>query len=225
MKSLRVRLGLPEEFVHPMHAFVADTPGFRRTSMLHWNPTVGERNTVIFHVDGDDSGAYAAAVEASETIIDYEIAETNDRPGFYLAVYEGQRDADATLSASFLGDGVVVVPPVVYRTDRRIDLSLVGRAEAVERALDGLPPGVDADVRSVHDYDGRLADPTAALSPRQREALAAAVELGYYGDPRAASVSDVADRLDCAPGTAAEHLRKAEATVFRRVLRDGPARL
>ncbi|MFC7174018.1 helix-turn-helix domain-containing protein [Haloplanus litoreus] len=38
---------------------------------------------------------------------------------------------------------------------------------------------------------------------------------GYYDSPREGSVADVAATLDVAPGTAAEHLRKAEATVMR----------
>lgn len=224
MKSLHARLDLPERFLHPMHAFVVDTAGFRRTSLLHWNPSVGERNTSLFHVDGDDASAYTDALDSVSSIIDYEIAPADGRPGFYLAVHESRRDADATLTDAFLGDGVVVVPPVVYREDRGVDVSLVGTTAALGDTLDDLPPSVGVDVRGIHRYDGRVADPATALSARQRDALAAAVELGYYGDPREASVADVADRLDCATGTAAEHLRKAEATVLRRIVREGPAR-
>jgi predicted DNA binding protein len=224
VKSLRLRLGLPDRFVHPMHAFVAETPGFRRTSLLHWNPAVGERNTVLFHVDGDDPQRYTAALDASASVLDYEVADAEDRPGFYLAVQEAQRDADATLVAPFLGTGVVVVPPVVYRGDRRVDVSVVGSTGALDDALDGLPSGVEMDVVRIRDYTGRVAEPAAELSPRQRDALAAAVELGYYGDPRDASVGDVAERLGCSTGTAAEHLRKAEATVLGRVVDVGPAR-
>ncbi|MFB6270785.1 MAG: helix-turn-helix domain-containing protein, partial [Halobacterium sp.] len=49
----------------------------------------------------------------------------------------------------------------------------------------------------------------------QREAVEAALELGYYDDPRAATQADVADRLDCAASTAGDHLRKAEAKLVR----------
>ena len=41
--------------------------------------------------------------------------------------------------------------------------------------------------------------------------VAAARDLGYYDLPREATHADVAERLGCAPGTASEHLRKAEA--------------
>ncbi len=49
------------------------------------------------------------------------------------------------------------------------------------------------------------------------EYIQAALSLGYYGVPRTASHEDVAEELDCAPSTAAEHLRKAEATVIETV--------
>ena len=61
-------------------------------------------------------------------------------------------------------------------------------------------------------------DAGSALSDRQFEATAVAVELGYYETPREATVANVADRIDCAPGTAAEHLRKAEGTLVHRAV-------
>lgn len=50
-----------------------------------------------------------------------------------------------------------------------------------------------------------------SLSEHQGEAMEVAVELGYYEIPRQAGHEDVAAALDCASGTAAEHLRKAES--------------
>lgn len=61
-------------------------------------------------------------------------------------------------------------------------------------------------------------DAASALSERQSEAVTVALDLGYYETPREATVAEVAERLDCAPGTAAEHLRKAEAALVRRVI-------
>jgi hypothetical protein len=223
VRAIRARLTLPEEYVHPMHAFVADTAGFEQTRLLHWNPSVGETNTLVFHVLGDDSAAYASALASVPTVVDYDLSDPPGTTGFHLAVQEDQRAADARLTNAFVGTGVVVVPPVVYRSDRTIDVALVGTATSVGAALDLLPDPVDSTVRWVGGYDGRFADPTVALSPRQREALAAAVELGYYGDPREASVADVAAELDCATGTAAEHLRKAEAVVLRHAVDRGVA--
>ncbi len=50
---------------------------------------------------------------------------------------------------------------------------------------------------------------------RQRAAVRAAVDLGYYDQPRRATHGDVAERLGCAASTASEYLRKAEAKLVR----------
>ncbi|MFC6963264.1 helix-turn-helix domain-containing protein [Halocatena marina] len=60
--------------------------------------------------------------------------------------------------------------------------------------------------------------PVSGLSDRQRAALLAAFDLGYYEQPRQATHKDVAARLDCAPNTASEHLQKAEMKVITNVL-------
>jgi predicted DNA binding protein len=48
------------------------------------------------------------------------------------------------------------------------------------------------------------------LSPRQREALSTAMELGYYRIPRDVTTADVAAELDVERRTFEEHLRRAE---------------
>ena len=48
----------------------------------------------------------------------------------------------------------------------------------------------------------------------------AALELGYYRNPREATQEDVAAVLGCSPGTVGEHLRKAEERVFSQFVTD-----
>jgi len=55
------------------------------------------------------------------------------------------------------------------------------------------------------------------LTDRQQEAVHAALEHGYYEVPREGTVEDVAATLDCAPSTASNHLRKAEARLVEAV--------
>ena len=53
-----------------------------------------------------------------------------------------------------------------------------------------------------------------SLSNRRTEVLSAAVEMGYYGHPRACTQSDIAEVLGVSQGTVAEHLQLAEAAVM-----------
>jgi len=79
---------------------------------------------------------------------------------------------------------------------------------------------VDVEVHAVGKQGVDIADtPADVLSDRQREAVLAALELGYHDQPRGATHEDVAATLDAAPSTASEHLRKAEAKLVRGAMR------
>jgi predicted DNA binding protein len=83
----------------------------------------------------------------------------------------------------------------------------------IQDALDAAPAAV-VDGREVGSYHARRIGGRSDLTDRQTEAVGAPVELGYYENPRAASVADVGEAIGCSPGTAAEHLRRAERTVM-----------
>ncbi|MFC7136238.1 helix-turn-helix domain-containing protein [Halobaculum litoreum] len=218
MKTLALRLDPDEETTHPMHRFVAEHPAFGPTRLLQWNPRVGETNVLLFHVDGPPEPFLPAldGVDTAEVVASDADGDAED--GFYLYVRERLTDRDRGLVAAFAGENVVVVPPVVYDTDGSMRFSLVGTAAAIRRSLDGVPDGVDASVRRIRSGAGGAVRPDARLTDRQREVLAAAADLGYYEEPRGATVADVADRVGCAPSTAAEHVRRAEAALVRDAL-------
>lgn len=55
------------------------------------------------------------------------------------------------------------------------------------------------------------------LTPRQREVLTAAIDLGYYRPKREASVEDIAARVGIASTTAWEHLSRAQAKIMAEI--------
>ncbi|MFC7069829.1 helix-turn-helix domain-containing protein [Halobaculum lipolyticum] len=217
MKTLALRLDPDEASTHPMHAFVADHPEFGPTRLLQWNPRVGETNVLLFHVDGPPE-PFLPVIDGVDTAEVVEPSAESGVDGFYLYVRERLADRDRGLVEAFAGENVVVVPPVVYDTDGSMRFSVVGTGDALQRAVDGTPDGVDVSVRRVHSGAGTAVAPDAGLTERQREVVAAAVDAGYYEEPREATVADVAERLGCAPSTAAEHVRRAEATLVRAAL-------
>ncbi|MFB6184937.1 MAG: helix-turn-helix domain-containing protein [Haloarculaceae archaeon] len=56
-----------------------------------------------------------------------------------------------------------------------------------------------------------------ALSPRQREVLARAVEEGYYDTPRGCNIADLAELDSANTSTVGEHLRRSEAKILKAV--------
>lgn len=217
MKTLRLRLALDETTIHPMHDFVCRHEGFTRSRLLHWNASGDGTLSMIFHVEGEPPDEYAAALESVDSVLTYELSVRGDH-SFYLYVRDDLSDADRRLLSAYRGNSLVIVPPVTYLEDRSMGLTLVGTAEAVQTAVSETPNAVVVDVRSVRPYDAGAVDPLLAFTGRQREAVRAAVDNGYYGARREGSVADVAETLDCSTATAAEHLRKAEQQVMTAVV-------
>ncbi|WP_318568493.1 helix-turn-helix domain-containing protein [Salinigranum marinum] len=234
MRALRLRLHPDPDAIHPMHEFVIRHDGFTRARLLaegerrpggsDGNDDVDEMadepQALLFHVEGSDPAreAYAAALRDTDSVAEFELDRRGDV--LYAYVLEARSPFDTRLAATFTRLQLVIVPPVEFVADRTIRLTVVGGASAVQSAVEALPAAVEAEVRRIGGFDGAVVDssPAAALTTRQREAVAAAVDAGYYGATREGSVAAVAETLDCSTGTAAEHLRKAEARVMRAVV-------
>lgn len=126
---------------------------------------------------------------------------------------EGSPSAAARRSAG------VIIESLRFVAVDRLAVTLLVASERTERVvafLDGL--GVPYEVLAIEGVRADTVD-VDGLAPRQREAVTAAYELGYYDVPRAASSREVADRLGIDRSTLLEHLRKAEGRLVGRAVR------
>ncbi|PSP96623.1 hypothetical protein BRC84_01505 [Halobacteriales archaeon QS_1_68_44] len=88
------------------------------------------------------------------------------------------------------------------------------------RRSGGWPTGawrcrLGVELVEIGEYDPAARGPEALLTDRQLEVLDAAIGVGYYEEPREGTQADVAERVDIAPATVGEHLRRVEGTVLR----------
>lgn len=213
MKTVRLTLQHTAETVHPMHRFVADNDDFDSYRMVHGN-FADDENAFIFHVVGD-ADQYETALAEFGGVTSYDLTRTSER-SFSVYVRDVPDDVGSQLIDTFSQGSLVPLPPLEYRSDWSVRFSVVGESADLQQALAQVPDGIDPIVEGVGEYDGNDAL-VGSLTARQQEALRVARESGYYDVPRSEGVDDVAAKLDCAPGTAAEHLRKAEATVMRKL--------
>ena len=114
-------------------------------------------------------------------------------------------------------EGLVVAKPLLYR-DGQVHARIVGSAAVLQTVVDAFPAAIHLEISAIGEFDRSRKTPLSGLSDRQREALLAAFDLGYYEHPRRATHEDVAARLDCAPNTASEHLQKAEIKLVTELL-------
>jgi hypothetical protein len=212
---LTLDAGGREADIHPMYDLMSDSEHVERATAIQWNYT-GEELGILHYVEGD-ADAFAAVVAEVPQVVEFELTRAGE--GAFYAYVSDELTPEAALLFEVLAAGTaVVVPPVVYEPDGTVSFSVFGPAGDVETAIDLVPDFVDVDVREVGGMAGLPGLHETVLSERQRRAVRAGLELGYYDVPRTASHEDVATAIDCAPSTAAEHLRKAESKLLHSVL-------
>lgn len=213
MKHVRLTLtaGGRETEIHPMYDLVTNAPYVHRATAIQWNFT-GEEFGIMHHVEGD-MAAFTEAVDSIQEVVGYDLAPAGD-DAFYAYVRDETTSGTRTLFGLFTRKPVVVVPPVVYRSHGAA-CSVFGPAADIQRVIDDIPDPMTVEVQEVTGMAAMPGVVEPRLSDRQREAIDAALALGYYDIPRTGSHEDVADAMGCAPSTAAEHIRKAESKLVR----------
>jgi hypothetical protein len=216
MKHVRARISADgnEDEIHPMYGVLANAPYVERATALQWNFT-GDALGILHYIEGDID-AYGATAEETPEVLDYELEPAGD-DAFYAYVRDATTESLQEMFGPITSGGLVVVPPIVYHADGTVTLSLFGPTEELQTAIDAVPESISVDIEVVSGLSATAAAVETRLSDRQREALTTALDIGYYDIPRKASHEDVAAAIDCAPSTAAEHLRKAESKVLRAV--------
>lgn len=220
MRYAVISLTQPRSERHPMHRFVVETDGYATTRLI--GSSLGDGvHTALFHVEGWPPDQYEAALDDVPSIREYALsAQSNGTFSVYVREELGEHDRG--LTEAFERVGLIALLPVVYRSNGEIVVRLVGPAATLQTAIEALPPDVGVDLREIGGYDTRRVGGRADLTDRQFEAVVAAVDCGYYENPRDGSVANVAERIGCAPSTAAEHLRRAERTVMRSYVEPSP---
>lgn len=221
MKRVEVGLRGVDEPLHPLVPFLTGD-AVERAAMVEWNGVTSsdasDESTVVIRAYADPCSVREAF--ASEPLINsFDLSVVGDSC-CYVHVHSETARLEGATAKALTPPGVVAVPPVRYEDDGWLALTLVGDDAAVQRAVDRVPENVRVDVRSVGSRGYDASDPFEALSARQREAVLAAADAGYYDIPRESDVEAVARTLDCAPSTAAEHLRKAESRLLKELTRD-----
>lgn len=100
------------------------------------------------------------------------------------------------------------------RFERRADLAVL------QGGLDGAD--ADAELQRLHPPETPTVDGQFALTAKQREALTAALEAGYFAVPRDATLADLAGDLGISSQALSKRIRRGHEAVCRQVLTLGP---
>lgn len=218
VKYLDLTLHQAERFQHPMEAFIVESDAVGREELVTFNLSGAEdEEYLLFYVEGDIE-TYEGAISGVDTVREYQLTPIDDER-FYAYVVQEKVEAYITYRRPFDERNLVVVPPVVWPCDGTIRMTVVGDGDDLRGLVEGIPDAIEVEIERIGDYDRRHGTVAGDLTDRQYEAVRAAVETGYYAEPRTASLEDVAEELGVATSTASDHLRKAEARVMSRLMR------
>jgi hypothetical protein len=217
MKQIRARATVDPGDAPAFFTLLAHDSAIEEARVLEVNTTPEGVETLLIAIDGDHS-AFAAGAEETPGVQSVDVTAVGEERAYATLVMHSPETPLFDRIHELGNDvGFVVRTPFVYR-DGAMYGRAVGDPAALQRALENVPAEMDVDVEAVGEFGGDADAPESALSARQREALEAARELGYYDHPRGATHEDVAAELDCGPATASDHLQKAEAKVVEAVL-------
>jgi len=218
MKHVRLTLdaGGREADIHPMYDVMANAPFVERATAMHWNFS-GDELGIMHYVEGD-AERFRAAAESFPEVIEIELTRAGDGE-FYAYVLDATNEPVRKMFEAVDRSPTVVIPPIEYEPDGTVSYSVFGPGDEIQTAIEWMPDPIDVTVEEIGGLAAVPGVEAGLLSDRQRAAIEAALSLGYYELPREASHEAVAEAIGCAPSTAAEHLRKAEAKVIQSVLR------
>jgi hypothetical protein len=208
MKRVQFSVTYPERLRHPLHREILDQPSLSRAELLMWSPTA--EATTLCWVDGDRATT-ETAVGAVASL--QESTFVPDAEGTYAFLQQAEYEFPGTILEAIGAATVIFVPPVVFLDTGEIQFEAVGETTGLGALHEELAGLGELTIERVHEFE-RASTPSP-LTERQRAALDAAVEAGYYNVPREGSVADIAAALECSTSTAGELLRKAEAAVVQ----------
>jgi predicted DNA binding protein len=213
MKHVRITVRPDLDRAPSFLAYLLDSPDVAEAHAVDWNRGAGDVSTHVYAVDGDGE-AFAALARDEPGVESVSAATTGRLSHVLLTLRDDEVPVFGASAAAVDRPGLVVRRPLVYR-DGQIHGHIVGDPAVLQAVVDDAPDAVSVSVDRIGEFPSPRVDPTTALSDRQAEAVAAALDLGYYDTPREATHEDVAAAIGCAPNTATEHLQKGEAKLVR----------
>jgi len=196
---------------HPVGTRLAADASVTREAIHRFDPMEDGTVAILASISGD-LDRYEQILADSPEVLDH--AVSGDGQGYAYSRIEMNAFTEYLVSQQGELELVLDMPIEVDDVDGGYRMTFIGSEEAFVRADYDPPDGVEIEIEKMGDYHPEAERLLDALTDRQREILRAAVDEGYYDHPREAIHEDVAERVDCSPGTVGEHLQKVEKTVF-----------
>lgn len=212
MKSVGLRIE-PENGAFPgVDAALAGLPDLRRDGLSVLDRLGDGTYAMLYRVVGGDVDDLRGVLADHDEVLEYDVVDAGADRRYVFVNVLARESVDALLDV--VEEHRLLLDPPFRVTEDGLRVTVSGDPDSLRGAFTAVD---DLDVSIEVEWTGgfRPEEPTplSRLTDRQREALRVAHRLGFYETPRRASYEEIGAALDCAPSTANELLRRAEARV------------
>lgn len=224
MRYAEVRLRPGSTGFHPADRKLVDSDAVQRVAIHHVNQLDDGTVVLLYELQGK-APQIRRILDEDDDVLAHSISRERDADSARGRSEDRERtlhayihiDPNDTLVSVFQlpqEHSLVLDTPIECLPDGGIKLLVMGDQLTITNAVGVLPDKIDAELLATGEYHPTDRMLYSQLTPRQQEILTAAVEAGYYEEPRKITHEGLANKLDLAPVTVGEHLRKIESRVF-----------
>jgi predicted DNA binding protein len=197
---------------HPLGEELTDEPSITRRA-IHHIELLDDDTVLLFAEASGSKERYEQIMEGSPYVISY-LTAGDER---WMAVSQLEPTEEVRRSLELQRESLLVIEtPIHFTSDNHLEVTYLGTDETFSKLYEYAEEmdRLAFDILEMGDYKADKSSFNRMITSRQEEVLEAAVDLGYYSEPRRASLEDIGDVIGISPGTVGEHLRKAEERVF-----------
>lgn len=218
MRYVTFRLVPEGSDLQPFGAVVRDDPQISRRAIHQFNALANGHVMILVEFDGP-VGEIRRLVEERADVVSANVSASAD--GVFVYAHYSPDDWTRQLYETSMTNEIFIDMPMYYTSQGALEITAIGELADIRDSTLDLPDGVGLELLSTGEYSPTREGLYEQLTAKQQETLRAAVEAGYYEEPRRVTYEEVADELGVAAGTVGEHLRKIEAAILTEVV---PAR-
>ncbi len=200
-----------------IHSSVFDqfdrSPSASIVATRYLSPVENGQYVVLADLRGD-LGVARDLLAESDQVLRYDVAGTDER-GIVYAHYRSAGPVGELLAILYDNDVVLDWPIEHQQTGAETEsrVTVVGTDEGIQQAVADIPDVSELSLLRIGQVQAED-DALPLLTETQATLLDLAIEAGYYEVPRETTHSDLADRLDVAPGTVSDRLQRIERRVM-----------
>ncbi|WP_254822421.1 helix-turn-helix domain-containing protein [Haloglomus halophilum] len=202
-------------FFQPMEEALMADPEVRREAIHHLDRLADGSAVAMYEISGDPDRIMGIIQEHDQSI-GYQVTR-GEGTVLEHAHFEPTPVVDELLDMMEEYEFAIDMP-MIFTDDGRLRVTLIANDNTISEVFASVPEDIHFEVERTGEYEAGSSRIFSLLTERQREVLRAAIECGYYQEPREATHADVADAVGLTATTVGEHLRRIEATLMNEVV-------